>query len=70
MNPMMINMIAKMQQNPAEFLSGRGFNIPQNLNNPTEILQYLMNTGQVSQQKYNNAMSIMKQFGQTAQSQK
>lgn len=34
------------------------FNIPQNLNNPNEIIQHLLNTGQVSQAQVNNLMQL------------
>ena len=62
MNPMMIKSIMQMQNNPAEFLSQRGFNIPENINSPNEIIQHLLNTGQISQQKYNMAVSMARQF--------
>ena len=62
MNQMMIKSIMQMQKNPAEFLSQRGFNIPKDINSPNDIIQYLMNTGQISQQKYNMAVSLAKQY--------
>ncbi len=34
------------------------YNIPQNLNNPNEIIQHLLNTGQVSQMQVNQAMQM------------
>lgn len=34
------------------------YNIPQNLNDPNEIIQYLLNTRQVSQSQVNQAMSM------------
>lgn len=47
----------QMMQNPIAFLSRR-FNIPQNMNNPNDIIQHLLNTGQVSQEQVNNAMRM------------
>ena len=47
----------QMQQNPIQFLSRR-FNIPQNLNNPNDIIQHLLNSGQVTQTQVNNAMQM------------
>jgi len=47
----------KMQQNPVQFLSRR-FNLPQNLNSPNDIIQHLLNSGQVTQSQVNNAMQI------------
>ena len=47
----------QMQQNPVQFLSRR-FNLPQNLNSPNDIIQHLLNSGQVTQSQVNNAMQI------------
>lgn len=58
MNDLM-NMYKQMCNNPVQFLSKR-FNIPQNVNtqNPNDILQYLLNSGQVSQTQVNRAMNM------------
>ena len=58
MNDMM-NLYQRMRSNPAQMLSQR-FNFPQNMNmsDPGAILQYLLNSGQVSQAQVNNAMSM------------
>ena len=47
----------QMQQNPIQILS-RKFNIPQNINNPNDIIQHLLNSGQVTQTQVNNAMQM------------
>ena len=52
-----MEMANQFRQNPMAMLSQR-YNIPQNLNNPNEIIQYLLNTGQVSQADVNNAMQM------------
>ena len=62
MNPFQI--MAQFKQNPMALLS-RKFKIPQNVNtqDPNEVIQYLMNSGQVSQGMYNRAnqqLSAMK----------
>lgn len=53
------NVLQQLKQNPMKVLSMR-FNIPQNinLNNPNDIIQHLLNTGQVSQNQVNQAMSL------------
>lgn len=52
-----------LQQNPMQFLAQRRLNIPQNIqNDPNAIIQHLMNTGQISQDKYNQASRIVSQF--------
>lgn len=54
----LMNMYQQMRQNPMQFLSRR-FNIPQNLNSPNDIVQHLLNTGQITQDQVNNAMGYM-----------
>lgn len=51
----MLNMIQQFRENPMSFLS-RKFNIPQNMNNPNDIIQHLLNSGQVTQAQVDNAM--------------
>lgn len=58
----MMQMLQILQQNPVQFLRSRGLNVPQDLNNPIAIIQYLMNTGQVSQQQYQQARMMAEQF--------
>lgn len=59
-NPM--QMFNQLRQNPAQFLKQAGFNIPANLNDPNAIIQHLMNSGQVSQQRYEQARKMAEQF--------
>lgn len=51
----MFTMLMQFKQNPMGMLSQR-FNIPPNLSNPNDILQYLLNSGQVSQNQVNAVM--------------
>lgn len=55
--------LIQIKQNPMAIL-GQRFNIPQNLNNPNDIIQHLLNTGQVTQeqvnQEYNQVMQMRK----------
>lgn len=52
----LLSMYQALTQNPAQILRRR-FNIPQNVNvqNPNDIIQYLLNTGQVTQEQVNAA---------------
>ena len=63
MNP---NMQAFMQfmQNPAAFFQARGMQMPpQNaMNSPADMIQYMMNSGGIYQQQYNNAAAQAKQL--------
>ena len=54
-----MNFYQQLRQNPIQMLSKR-FNLPQNLdmNNPNDIIQHLLNTGQVSQNQVNQAMGM------------
>lgn len=53
MNPFnLINAYQSFRQNPMQMLSQR-FNIPQGLNNPNDIINHLVNTGQVNQNQIN-----------------
>lgn len=57
-NPMqLMQMLPQFRQNPMGMLTRR-YNIPQNLNNPQEIIQHLLNSGQISQEQVNNAMQM------------
>jgi len=59
-NPM--QMLNAFRQNPMQFLRQAGYNVPANLTDPNAIIQHLMNSGQISQQKYNQARQIAMQF--------
>ena len=63
MNP---NMQAFMQfmQNPAAFFQARGMQMPpQNaMRSPADMIQYMMNSGGISQAQYNNAAAQAKQL--------
>ena len=55
--PNIMSALQALKQNPMQFILQRKFNIPQNIaNDPNAIIQHLMNTGQVSQQSYNEAV--------------
>ena len=60
MNPM--QMIQQLKANPIQFLQRAGFNVPNNLNDPNAIIQHLMNSGQISQQRYEQARQMVAQF--------
>lgn len=52
-------MYQQLLQNPVQMLTRR-FNIPSNINinDPNSIIQYLINTGQVTQQQVNQMMTM------------
>ena len=59
-----MGMLGQLKANPLQFLVQRKMNIPQgiDMSNPQEILNHLVQTGQVSQQQINNAYQMIGQF--------
>lgn len=54
----MLGMLNGLMNNPIQFLNQKGFNIPQNLNDPQQIIQHLLNSGQISQDQVNQAVQM------------
>lgn len=51
-NPMQA--LPQLRPNPVQMLSKAGFNVPENIgNNPQAIVQHLLNTNQITQQRLN-----------------
>ena len=51
-----MQMLPQIKQNPMSFFLRRRWNIPQNmLNDPEQIMNYLLQTGQINQQQVNAA---------------
>lgn len=53
----LMTMLNQFKQNPMAVLSRR-YNIPQNMNDPNQILQHLLNSGQVSQSQVDRIMQM------------
>lgn len=60
----MLSMLQQLKANPLQFLIQRRMNIPQNMpmNDPNSIMNYLLQSGQVSQQQINAAYQMAQQF--------
>ena len=55
----------QFRQNPMQWFASRGMNVPQEIaNDPNAIIQHMMNNGKISQQQYNQAAQMAKQFEQ------
>lgn len=52
-----INMIMQARQNPMAVISQR-FNIPQNIQKPQDMVQHLLDSGQISQAQLNQTMKM------------
>lgn len=63
MNPMqIIQMAAGLRNNPMSMLGNLG--VPQNIiNDPQQVIQHLMNKGNISQDQYNAAIKQAQQMG-------
>lgn len=60
-NPMQT--LNQLRNNPIQFVLQRGFHLPQNVGtDPNSIIQYLLNSGQISQEKYNQAVQMAQSF--------
>lgn len=62
MNP--AQAISQLKQNPASFLKQAGYSIPANANNPNEIIQHLLQSGQITQNRLTAAQQMISQMMQ------
>lgn len=53
--------LQQLKANPMQMLARR-FNLPPNLNDPSAILNHLLQTGQVTQAQVNNAYQMIQRF--------
>lgn len=58
-----LNLISQFQANPMQMLQ-RKFNIPGDITQPDQILQHLVNSGQVTQQQINQIRNMGPMFKQ------
>lgn len=63
-NPNMMQAFMSFMQNPAAYFQSRGMQMPPQsaLNSPADLIQYMMNSGGISQQQYNDAAMQAKQL--------
>lgn len=60
--PNLMQMIQQIRSNPMQFIQRAGFRVPQNMTDPNAIIQHLMQTGQISQQRYNQVFQTAQQL--------
>lgn len=57
-NPMQA--LSQLRSNPVQMLSKAGYNVPENIgNNPQAIVQHLLNTNQITQQRLNQSQMMV-----------
>jgi len=57
MNPM--QMLQQIQSNPIAMLRQRGLNVPDGMNNPQQIVQHLLQSGQISNTRLQMVMQML-----------
>ena len=64
MNPNNMQAFMQFMNNPAAFFQSRGMQMPPQsaLQSPQNLIQYMMNSGGMSQQQYNNAAMQARQL--------
>jgi hypothetical protein len=55
-------MIQQVKSDPVGFLKGKGFNIPDGMNDPRQITSYLLQTGQVGNQRMQMAQQMLQRM--------
>lgn len=58
-----MQMLPQFKQNPLSALMGAGYKIPANMNNPQQILQHLVQSGQVNQGQLDYAQRMAQMLG-------
>lgn len=59
---MLMNQLQSIKSNPIQFLMQNKFNVPQNLNSPNDVIQHLLNTGQINQNQLNQANQKLREL--------
>lgn len=60
-NPM--QMLQQLRSNPVSMLKQAGYNIPDGMNNPQQMVNYLLQSGQVPQSRYQQALQMFSKTG-------
>ena len=60
----MMGMLQQFKMNPLQFLMQKRLNLPQGvpMNDPNAIMNYLLQSGQISQQQIDNAYQMAQRF--------
>lgn len=56
------NMMNQLRANPAAMLKQRGLNIPDGMNDPQQIINHLIQTGQINNSRLQMAQQMMAQM--------
>jgi len=59
----LMQMIPQIKQNPLAVLKQAGFNVPMGFSNPNQIIQHLVQSGQVNQGQLDYAQRMARMIG-------
>ena len=57
MNP--VQMLSRLRSDPSGVLKQMGLTIPAGMNDPRQIIQHLVQSGQIPQAQYNQALNML-----------
>ena len=57
MNP--VQMLSRLRSDPSGVLKQMGLTIPAGMNDPRQIIQHLIQSGQIPQAQYNQALNML-----------
>lgn len=60
-NPMQI--LQQLRSNPVDMLKQAGYNIPSGMNDPRQMVNYLMQSGQIPQSRYQQVIQALSRTG-------
>lgn len=60
-NPAQI--LQQLRSNPVSMLKQAGYSIPDGMNNPQQMVSYLLQSGQIPQARYQQTMQMLSRIG-------
>ena len=60
--PSLRQAMQQLQANPIQILQQAGYQVPQNLSNPNDMIQHLMRSGQLTQAQYDQLYRAAQQI--------
>lgn len=60
--PTPMDQLSQIKSNPLAFIRRAGYNIPEGIGSPQQMIQYLVQSGQIPQAKLNQAQSMANMF--------
>lgn len=58
-----MQMLQQLRSNPASVLKQAGYNIPDGMNNPQQMVNYLLQSRQVPQTRYQQVLQMLSRTG-------